>query len=141
MKFYGHIDRVAKFLPNASQRFNCRPQLLRRDMIPTSLSGNWIERPDLHGSNVAGKKFLGKLRRATEKIDSVVAGIVDANGFPGCATQELVDRLICSLAEQIPERDVDRTECSHFGAGPAAVRDSEKHFRPQPVNRARIPTQ
>src|SRR5688572_26182592 len=53
------------------------------------------------------------------------AGVVDADAIAAPAAQRLADRPADRLAEQIPQRDVDRrvAACLHAGAAPAEIVD------------------
>ena len=133
VKLDGDLDRVAKFLANKAQRFDCAAQLLRGNVIPAGFFSDRIKRPDLHSPNVACEQFSGETGGFAGEIHAVVAGVVNANGLPGCAAQKLVDRVARSLAKQIPQGDVDSADRPHFGAGPTAIGDGQKHIRPQAV--------
>ncbi len=107
-------------------------------MVATVFFGDGIERPDLHGLDVALQKFPGQTSRFLIEIEPVVAGVVNAYGLTRRTAQQFIDRLSGNFAEQIPERDVDRAEGPHLGATPSTVRDGEKHVRPQPIDGAGI---
>ena len=115
----------------------------RRDVEAAVLLRRRIERPDLHGGDPAFQQALRQCVGAVhERVEILVrslalaevpvgygadvlrahvaiagAGVVDAELVATQSAQHLVHRLLADLAEDVPQRDVDRRSCAVLRAG------------------------
>jgi hypothetical protein len=61
---------------------------------------------------------FGQLADVPAHVAIARAGVVDADAGAREAAQELVNRLVRGLAEDVPNRNVERREAAHLGAAP-----------------------
>ena len=131
-------DRLADLAPGRQPELQIRPgeQAARRAL------GQRIERPDLHRAEALGQQALGQLVGALGEGDLVIigtlravvradlpardragvvvvarAGVVGADAIAARPAQQLMDRLLHRLAEDVPQGEIDHRRRAHLGAG------------------------
>ncbi len=132
------------------------------NILAVGFLGRRVERPDLHRRDPLRQKVGGELAGAVEERVEVVvavlcaqapiarvlalggahvgragAGVVGADARPREAAEKLRDRLPRRLAEQVPQRDVERRVAADLGAG-GAEPDIEGQVLGDPVDGERI---
>jgi hypothetical protein len=147
----GHdLDAIADRRADLAVRLEPDLQIFRRQQTAVGSLGERIERPDLHRRVAFRQQALREFVRALHERDLIVVrtfrtgrrvarrdaparhrtrvvvvartGVVRANPLPALSAQQLADRLIHRLAEDVPKRDVDHGCRSNLGA---AARESQ----------------
>jgi hypothetical protein len=135
-------DPVADGLPDLGERLERGVQLGGRYVEAGRAFGGDVERPDFHAGDPllqqGMRHLVGTVKEALEilvrpallahmpvcdalgaRVANVLvagAGVVDADGVARAPAQHVADRLAVRLAEDIPQRDIDRGVAARFDA-------------------------
>ena len=81
---------------------------------------------------------VGQLADVLAHVAIAGAGVVDADLRARQAAQQLMDRLAGRLAEDVPERDVERGQAAHLGAAAGEADVGVEQRARVPVDRERV---
>ena len=160
------VHLVADRAADLAKRLERLVQLLRTDVVPAPALGGEVERPDLHAGDVlleqAVRQLVGAMQEGIEifvracglaggqapvvgQLTDVLAhvaiagaGVVDADLRARQTAQQLMDRLAGRLAENVPERDVERGQAAHLGAAAGEPDVGVEQRARVPVDRERV---
>ena len=164
MELHHDFHGAAHGRPDLLERAQRGIQLGRRDMDAVIGDGRRVERPDFHGGDALGQQTFGQrpgvghegvqilvrpgdgvfvpvrhgldLRRAD--IPGAGAGVVDALPVAAQAAQQLMHRLLRHVAEQVPQRDIDRRRGPGLGAGAGLRHRQVQHFAMEVLDPQRV---
>ena len=135
------VDPVADGLADALERLEALAELGRGDVAAGAAERDPVERPDLHRPDAFVEQLLGEGLGLVELCPEVLerplavtaavlvaavhraaAGVVGGDAVVGEAAEQLPDRRAERLAEDVPERGIDRGDRPHLDAGATPAR-------------------
>ena len=159
MQFDHDVHLVAHGAADLLERLQRGFQVRQRDEPASGFFGRAIKGPDLHAGDAILQQGQRQIVRVVQKAVQIVidavrtkpvirgglpgrlldvigpgAGVVGADLVAGEAAQKLRDRLAGGLAEQVPQRDVERRIAAHLGPGRTEAHIA-RQLRRQPAYR------
>ena len=112
------FDTVAEIVPEKPDRPERRVDLLLTDVLPASLARGSVERPYFNGMDTMRvDQFAHDLLRFREEVVLVrEAGVIQTHTGIRLAADQPPDRLPGQFTEEVPEREIQRTESTYFSA-------------------------
>src|SRR6185312_741122 len=127
------VHAIAHTLADLFKGLEADAQLLTRDIAAARLAGRHVEWPDLHCRDATLEQTLRKRLGAMSKSIQILvrsfagvrapvrqrseiagahvavtsAGVVDAQAIEAASAEQLMNRLIATLAEEVPEGEVE----------------------------------
>ena len=136
MELEHDLDAVPERVAQASQRHERAVHLVGRDvLVPAALRGS-VERPDLDALDPVAIHDLAHdlLGLDVEVVPQREAGVVDRHSRVRAPADQAPDGRAERLAEEVPERQVDRGENPHLGPAADLVVEGPVELAPDPLD-------